>query len=145
MRVEVLQERFDPWQELSRHEQSMKAAGRFGAASVFVGSMRDFNEGADVKSMFLEHYPAMTARYLEQLGRQTTADWPLLDVLLLHRVGAIAPGDPIVLVATWSAHRQAALEATRHLIEELKARAPFWKKEQRPEGDRWVESNTPAA
>jgi molybdopterin synthase catalytic subunit len=105
--------------------------------------MRDLNEGAEVKGMTLEHYPEMTRRHLERVAAEARARWALEDVLVVHRHGDLAPGDPIVLVAAWSAHRGAAFEACRYLIEELKHRAPFWKKEQGPAGERWVERNTP--
>jgi molybdopterin synthase catalytic subunit len=91
--------------------------------------MRDFNENDTVSAMTLEHYPAMTTRYLDKLEQQAKQQWPaLLDCLIIHRVGEIHPADPIVLIACWSAHRRAALDATSWLIEELKNQAPFWKK-----------------
>jgi molybdopterin synthase catalytic subunit len=85
----------------------------------------------------------MTERYLERIASEATDRWGLLDVLIVHRVGRLLPGDPIVLVAARSAHRAAALDACRYLIEELKHRAPFWKKESVPGAERWVEANTP--
>ena len=105
--------------------------------------MRDFNEGEDVQSMFLEHYPGMTETQLAQLGEEAMTQHGLADVLILHRVGEINPGDPIVLVAAWSAHRKAAFDACREMMEMLKSRATFWKKEQLSEGSRWVARNTP--
>ena len=105
--------------------------------------MRDLNEGDGVVAMELEHYPGMTERALEQLRDEAVTRWQLVDALVIHRVGPLAPTDPIVLVAAWSAHRNAALEACRFLIEELKHRAPFWKKEQLADRARWVEQNTP--
>ena len=105
--------------------------------------MRDFNEGDAVQEMFLEHYPGMTERYLEKICADAAARWDLLDTLIVHRVGELHPTDPIVLVAVWSAHRKDAFEANRWLMEALKSRAPFWKKEQLKEGSRWVEHNTP--
>ena len=116
----------------------------YGATAVFVGSMRDFNEGDDVQQMWLEHYPGMTEKHLQTIADEAMQKWDLLDVLLVHRVGEINPGDPIVLVAAWSAHRAAAFDASRYLMEELKSRAPFWKKEQLDSSSRWVEKNTPA-
>jgi molybdopterin synthase catalytic subunit len=85
----------------------------------------------------------MTGRYLERIAREAVTRWDLLDCLVVHRVGRLEPGEPIVLVAVWTAHRAAAFEACRYLIEELKHRAPFWKKETLLDGERWVESNTP--
>ncbi|MGD8483625.1 MAG: molybdenum cofactor biosynthesis protein MoaE, partial [Thioalkalispiraceae bacterium] len=116
---------------------------QYGATAVFVGSMRDFNEGDDVQKMWLEHYPGMTEKHLEKIAHEAMQKWDLLDVLLVHRVGEIGPGEPIVLVAAWSAHRAAAFEASRYLMEELKSRAPFWKKEQLDNSSRWVAKNTP--
>ena len=110
---------------------------------MFVGSMRDFNEGGSVSGMFLEHYPGMTESYLEKISQQAVQRWDLNDSLIIHRVGELCPGEPIVLVAVWSAHRKEAFEASRWLMEELKSKAPFWKKERLEEGGRWVEHNTP--
>lgn len=121
----------------------MKAAGQYGATAVFVGTMRDFNEGDDVKGMELEHYPGMTENYLKTLSQEASKRWSIIDSLIIHRVGELQPNDPIVLVAVWSAHRKDAFEASRYLMEELKSRAPFWKKEFLADGHRWVEQNTP--
>ena len=142
MSVRVVKGAFDPWQAVQAHQAGL-AGGGFGATAVFVGSMRDFNQGESVHSMFLEHYPGMTERSLEALRARALADWNLVDALILHRVGEIRPSDPIVLVAVWSAHRKDAFEASRWIMEELKSRAPFWKKERLPGGERWVEHNTP--
>ena len=92
--------------------------------------------------MTLEHYPAMTQHYLDKLISEAKSQWDLIDVLIIHRVGDILPSQPIMLIACWSAHRRASLDACNWLIEELKHRAPFWKKETRPDGERWVEQNT---
>ncbi|HHH89732.1 MAG TPA: molybdenum cofactor biosynthesis protein MoaE [Aliiroseovarius sp.] len=143
MKVELREAGFDPFAEVSRYQAKMQADGRFGAAAIFVGSMRDFNEGDTVERMWLEHYPGMTENYLEKISREAGERWDLIDSLILHRVGAIRPADAIVLVAVWSAHRAAAFDASRWLMEELKSRAPFWKKETLSEGERWVEKNTP--
>ena len=129
----------DPWAEVQRHQAENPArAGRGGATCVFVGTMRDFNEGDGVEAMELEHYPAMTQAQLEAIGREALSRWAVEDVLLVHRHGRLRPGDPIVVVAAWAAHREAAFAACRHLIEALKERAPFWKKEHLPGGSRWV-------
>lgn len=143
MKVEILETDFEPFAEVSRYQCAMQAAGKFGAAAVFVGSMRDFTEGDTVTQMWLEHYPGMTEKYLEKISDEAIARWDLLDSLILHRVGRICPDDTIVLVAVWSAHRAAAFEASRWLMEELKSRAPFWKKETLSKGQRWVAKNTP--
>ena len=133
---------FDPWQQIAKHQQLSALEKQFGATAMFIGSMRDFNDDADVSKMVLEHYPEMTQRYLNKLELQAQQRWNLLDSLIIHRVGEINPADPIVLIACWSAHRRAALDACNWLIEELKHNAPFWKKETRQEGERWVEHNT---
>lgn len=142
MHVEVLHTPFDPWQRLSAYQAAALAPGQHGATAAFVGTMRDFNEGDAVRGMTLEHYPGMTEKFLEQISRDAAERWQLLDTLILHRIGDLQPNDPIVLVAVWSAHRKDAFEASRWLMEELKSRAPFWKKEQLAEGERWVEKNT---
>jgi molybdopterin synthase catalytic subunit len=142
--VRILDSGFDPWALLADYQRDRAPRdGSFGATAVFVGSMRDFNEGDTVQGMFLEHYPGMTEGYLEKISGTAAQRWDLLDSLIVHRIGALQPGEPIVLVAVWSAHRQAAFEASRFLMEELKSRAPFWKKEQLETGTRWVKHNTP--
>jgi molybdopterin synthase catalytic subunit len=144
VRVEILHSAFDPWVYLAEHqERATDRAGEFGATAVFVGTMRDFNDDESVKGMLLEHYPGMTENYLGKISREAVRRWGLIDSLIVHRVGQLLPGEPIVLVAVWSAHRKAAFEASRYLMEELKSRAPFWKKEQLEAGARWVEGNTP--
>ena len=142
MRTEVRTQGFDPWAEVSRYQTETLGCGTYGAMAAFVGTMRDFNEGAEVEAMFLEHYPGMTEDYLQRLGAKALSLWHILDVLLIHRVGQVYPGDPIVLIVVWSAHRAAAFDACRFLIEELKSQAPFWKKETLESGTRWVEKNT---
>ncbi len=142
MSVVVTEEALEPWSYLSQYQSTHIQPGECGATAVFVGTMRDFNEGDEVQGMLLEHYPGMTERYLEKIGRQAAERWLLSDYLIVHRVGELSPGDPIVLVAAWSAHRNAAFEASRWLMEELKSKAPFWKKEQLEQGSRWVEKNT---
>ena len=142
--TEIHEQAFDPWQRMVSFQQDAGfTASQSGANAVFVGTMRDFNEGDDVTAMRLEHYPAMTQKQLEQITEQATAEWSLDHVLLAHRVGDILPGDPIVLVAVWSAHRNASFTACRHIMETLKHKAPFWKQETLKGGEqRWVEKNT---
>lgn len=144
MRVEVTDDPFDPWAEVAAYEQSLGRYGRYGATAVFVGTMRDFNEGDTVRELSLEHYPGMTERSLLGIADETAERHGLLDVLIVHRSGTLRPGEPIVLVAVWSAHRAAAFSGCREIMEHLKARAPFWKKETLDQGQRWVEKNTPA-
>ena len=143
MKVIVTESPIDHWQELHAYEQGLAMHGKFGATAVFIGSMRDFNEGDVVTGMELEHYPGMTEKYLEKLCEQAADRWDVLDALIVHRVGKVEPSDTIVLVSVWSAHRADAFEVCRFLMEDLKSRAPFWKKENLVEGSRWVESNTP--
>ena len=128
---------FDPWQELAQKEAGL-VNGKHGACASFVGTMRDFNVGDSVHSMILEHYPEMTQQFLDTICIEAARRWSLIDCLIVHRYGEIKPGEPIVLTAAWSAHRAEAFDACRFLIEELKARAPFWKKETTDTGERWV-------
>ena len=115
---------------------------RVGAVACFVGTVRDLNEGTGVRTLTLEHYPGMTERSLEDICAQARARWSLEDVLVVHRVGTMAPQDQIVLVATTSAHRGEAFAACEFIMDYLKTRAPFWKKELTPEGERWVEARS---
>lgn len=140
MRIQVLHQSFNPWSEVAAYERAQSdLRGKYGASAVFVGTMRDFNQGATVAGMELEHYPAMTEKYLARIADTAVGRWSLADVLVLHRVGTLAPGDPIVLVAVWAARRAEAFAACRYIIDELKTRAPFWKRERTAAGDRWVE------
>ncbi len=129
---------FDPWQAVEAYQESIGKPGQYGGAVVFVGTMRDFNEDTEVKEMELEYYHGMTEKYLEKISQQAEDDWPILDSLIVHRVGKIFPNEPIVVIAVWSAHRAAAFDACRFLIDELKSKAPFWKKETLESGSRWV-------
>ncbi len=113
---------------------------RVGAVVSFVGTVRDMNDGATVAEMELEHYPGMTEQALEQIVAQASARWPLYGALVVHRVGPLKPMDQIVLVACTSAHRGDAFAACEFIIDYLKTEAPFWKKEQTPEGARWVDA-----
>ena len=140
--IEIRNLAFDPWQETQAYQNSHIAAGKYGATASFVGTMRDFNEGDNVQKMVLEHYPGMTENYLNKICDEAKNRWDIMDCLIIHRVGDIMPDDPIVLTVVWSAHRAAAFDACRYLMEELKSRAPFWKKESLPEGERWVDKNT---
>jgi molybdopterin synthase catalytic subunit len=140
MKISLSPGAFDPWQEIMRHQEGQAGlAGRFGATAVFVGTLRDFNHGAGVRAMILEHYPGMTEKHLEQVATEAASRWPIEDLLVIHRYGELRPGEPIVCVAAWAAHRDAAFAACRYVIDELKTRAPFWKQELTEEGRRWVE------
>lgn len=136
---------FNPWREITDfQETNLQGLCNYGATATFVGTMRDFNEGDDVAEMELEHYPAMTEKQLQSIIADAEQRWPLQHVLLSHRVGLIKPADPIVLVSVWSAHRAAAFDACREIMEALKHKAPFWKKENLSSGEsRWVAFNTP--
>ncbi len=111
-----------------------------GAVVSFVGLMRDINQGERVRSMTLEHYPAMTEKALRAIVREADERWELMGICLLHRVGELLPTDPIVLVSVASAHRTEAFRACEFIIDYLKTRAPFWKKERTAAGERWVDA-----
>lgn len=121
-------------------EQQELLAGRadIGAVVSFTGLVRDFNERPDVTALTLEHYPGMTEAALGEIMAQAETRWPLQGVRVIHRVGRLAPGEPIVLVVVASAHRRAAFEACDFIMDYLKTRAPFWKKEHSVTGDYWV-------
>lgn len=142
MLIEIKDKPFEPYQRLLDYQVEAGFAGKYGATSVFVGSMREFNQGDNVSAMTLEHYPGMTEKYLQKISEEAANKWDILDSLIVHRVGEMLPNDPIVLVAVWSAHRAAAFDASRYLMEELKSRAPFWKKESLKDDTRWVDKNT---
>lgn len=135
---------FDPWQEIQNYQQATGILdGQVGATNVFIGTLRDFNDGTAVKGMTLEHYPGMTERQLEIIISEAARQWPVIDALVIHRVGDILPNEPIVLVAVWTSHRGDAFDASRHIMEALKSKAPFWKKERLVSADsRWVKENT---
>ncbi|MDO9387731.1 MAG: molybdopterin synthase catalytic subunit MoaE [Thiobacillus sp.] len=111
-----------------------------GAIASFVGLARDLNEGSGVAAMTLEHYPGMTEKALAAVVDDACSRWTLLDVTVIHRVGRLLPGDPIVLVAVASLHRGEAFDACEFIMDYLKTQAPFWKKEETMEGERWVEA-----
>lgn len=135
--IKVQGEPFDP-----DAESRLVRAGnpRVGGVVTFLGLMRDLNEGDSVTRMTLEHYPGMTEKALAQIAEQAMQRWELEAVNLVHRVGELAPEDPIVLVAVASRHRGEAFRGCEFIIDYLKNRAPFWKKELTPTGDRWVEA-----
>ncbi|BBU05628.1 MULTISPECIES: molybdopterin synthase catalytic subunit MoaE [Aeromonas] len=112
-----------------------------GAIVTFVGKVRDFNQGEEVKGLALEHYPGMTEKALADIVQEARRRWPLQECTLIHRIGELWLGDQIVLVAVSSAHRDAAFDACHFIMDFLKTRAPFWKKELTAEGEqRWVEA-----
>ena len=137
--VRVQQEPFDAGREIA---ELTRGRPDVGAVATFVGMVRDANEGAAVSRMSLEHYPGMTERALEEICAEAAGRWDLLDVRVVHRVGPLEPGEAIVLVAVASAHRGEAFAACEFIMDYLKTRAPFWKKELTPEGERWVEARS---
>jgi molybdopterin synthase catalytic subunit len=135
--IKVQREDFDIGAELASLTHGNTKVG--GLAS-FVGLVRDLAGEDRVSAMTLEHYPGMTEKRLAEIEAEARARWPLEGVLIIHRYGRLEPGDRIVLVATASAHRQAALEACTFLIDWLKTKAPFWKLEEGSKGAAWVEA-----
>lgn len=132
MTVRITNQPFDPWREV---RIAQKPSAKIGATTVFVGSMRDFNNNRTVQQLTLEHYPAMSEKHLADIVAESQQKWQVLDILLLHRVGVILPAEPIVLVAVWSSHRSEAINCNNYIVEKLKASAPFWKKELLASGD----------
>ena len=113
---------------------------RVGAIVTFVGTVRDMNDGSEVKGMTLEHYPGMTEKSLEEIIKLARGRWGFYKVLVIHRVGPLLPEDQIVLVAVTSAHRGEAFAACEFIMDYLKTAAPFWKKEETPTGSKWVDA-----
>lgn len=137
MAVRVQEADFDVGAEMAALSDGRSDVG--GVAS-FVGLVRDIAGGTAVTAMTLEHYPGMTERQLEEIEAEARSRWPLLEVCIVHRVGRLQPGDRIMFCGAASAHRSAALEACAFLMDWLKTKAPFWKKEETPAGERWVEA-----
>ena len=137
MVVRVQIEDFDVGAEMANLRRGNPAVG---AVASFVGVVRDLNEGASVAEMTLEHYPGMTEKALEKIVGEARSRWDIYDACVIHRVGTLRPCDQIVLVVVTSAHRGEAFQACEFLMDYLKTRAPFWKKEQTPGGARWVEA-----
>jgi molybdopterin synthase catalytic subunit len=137
MTVRVQQADFDLGAELL----ALRAAdARVGALVSFLGLVRDMNDGASVSEMTLEHYPGMTEKALEEIVAEAKGRWDIYDALVIHRVGPLKPCDQIVLVAVTSAHRGEAFAASEFIMDYLKTRAPFWKREATPDGARWVDA-----
>ncbi|MDD5461675.1 MAG: molybdenum cofactor biosynthesis protein MoaE [Methylococcales bacterium] len=135
---------FDPYQEIQAYQSTnLENSGAIGATSIFIGTMRDFNEGDAVKGMTLEHYPGMTEKQLEKIVTEARQQWHIIDTLIVHRVGKILPAESIVLVAVWTSHRGDAFDASRYIMDALKSKVPFWKKELLiTEDERWIVENT---
>jgi molybdopterin synthase catalytic subunit len=137
MPVRIQTQDFDLSQEV---KQLRVGDPRVGAVATFVGTVRDRNDGSDVAAMTLEHYPGMTEKSLEEIIQKAKARWDIFDVLIIHRVGPLNIEDQIVLTAVTSAHRGEAFAACEYVMDYLKTLAPFWKKEDTPEGARWVDA-----
>ena len=143
MDIRIIDSVLDPLAEVNTYQLlRSELAGRFGATSIFIGTLRDMNQGKSVDAMMLEHYPGMTERHLIRVSAEAAERWDIMDSLLVHRVGKMEPNDSIVLVAVWSSHRDDAFKACRYIIDELKTRAPFWKKERVKGGERWVSAES---
>jgi molybdopterin synthase catalytic subunit len=135
--IRIQTEDFDAGAEIAK----LRAGNpEVGAVASFVGVCRDRNDGESVATMTLEHYPGMTEKALAKIVDEALARWRIMDVTVVHRVGELKPTDQIVLVVVTSAHRGDAFAACEFLMDFLKTRAPFWKKEQTGAGARWVEA-----
>ncbi len=145
MYIQICPEAFNPWSEVANYPaRSKMKPGSYGACSAFVGFMRDFNLGDKVQCLELEHYHGMTEKLLTEHAEKVNRQYGLQELLVLHRIGMIYPQDPIVLVATWSAHRTEAFNGCRDMMEYLKAQATFWKREKLEDSEdhRWVDNRT---
>jgi len=137
--VRVQAEDFDVGAEIAALREG---DARVGGVASFIGIVRDLNEGDQVAEMTLEHYPGMTENALEKIVAEAKSRWDIYDALVIHRVGTLRPADQIVLVVVTSAHRGEAFQACEFLMDYLKTKAPFWKKEQTGQGGRWVEARS---
>ena len=137
MTVRIQKEDFD----VSREIAALRSGNpQIGAVASFVGVVRDLNDGSTVATMTLEHYPGMTEKAIDKIIVEAEGRWQVYDALVIHRIGTLAPLDQIVLVVVTSAHRGDAFAACEFIMDYLKTQAPFWKKEQTPDGARWVEA-----
>lgn len=137
--IKVQQEDFS----LDDEYKALRAdAPEIGAIVTFTGLVRDLNCDEQVTGLFLEHYPGMTEKVLEQLIEEAKQRWPIINARIIHRIGALKSSDQIVFVGVNSKHREAAFAACEFLMDFLKTKAPFWKKEQRESGDAWVEAKS---
>jgi molybdopterin synthase catalytic subunit len=135
--IKIQREDFDIGAELASLTQGN---AKVGGLAMFVGLVRDLASQGQISAMTLEHYPGMTERRLAEIEAEARSRWPLEGVLIIHRYGRLEPGERIVLVATASSHRQAALDSCAFLIDWLKTKAPFWKLEEGAAGAQWVEA-----
>jgi molybdopterin synthase catalytic subunit len=137
MPVRIQAEDFDAGAEIAALR---RGNSKIGAVASFIGVCRDANDGDAVSTMTLEHYPGMTEKALEKIVAEARERWKVTDVLVVHRVGELKPTDQIVLVVVAGGHRGDAFAACEFVMDYLKTKAPFWKKEQTPRGARWVEA-----
>lgn len=137
MLVSVQSEDFDVGAEI---DALTRGRHQVGAVATFIGLVRDINDGSDVQAMTLEHYPGMTEHALEEIVAQARGRWTLDAVRVMHRYGRLEPGERIVFVGVTSAHRGDAFAACEFIMDFLKTRAPFWKREETPQGARWVDA-----
>ena len=137
MPVRVQTEDFDVGAEIAALR---RGDPKIGAVASFVGVVRDRNDGDSVARMTLEHYPGMTEKAIEAIVAEAKSRWDIIDVTVIHRVGELRPTDQIVLVVVTGGHRGDAFAACEFVMDYLKTRAPFWKKEETPGGARWVEA-----
>lgn len=139
MSVRVQHEDFDTGAEIQRMRLLRPD---IGAVAAFVGQVRDINDGSQVAGLTLEHYPGMTEKSLETIVAQAKARWDIADALIVHRIGSLKPTDQIVLVVVAGSHRGEAFAACEFIMDYLKTEAPFWKKENTPQGERWVDARS---
>ena len=137
MTIRIQEKDFDLSAEIAAMR---KGDPRVGAVVSFLGTVRDMNEGSEVQELTLEHYAGMTEKALEEILSQAKSRWDIYQALVIHRIGPLLPEDQIVLVAVTSAHRGEAFAACEFIMDYLKTAAPFWKKENTPEGTRWVDA-----
>ena len=141
MKIKICLAEFDPWQEVQAYqEKRSEMAGKYGATSVFVGTMRDFNEGDKVKGMTLEHYPGMTEKSLAKIINIAKKRWNIGRVKVIHRIGELSIGEQIVFVGVTTKHRHDAFAANEFIMDFLKVKAPFWKKERTEQGESWLDA-----
>ncbi|MEM6159940.1 molybdopterin synthase catalytic subunit MoaE [Erwinia sp. P6884] len=135
-RIRVGQAPFD----MAEEYRWLAACDEDGAVVTFTGKVRNHNLGENVSALTLEHYPGMTEKALEEIVAEARTRWPLQRVTVIHRIGELFPGDEIVMVGVSGAHRGSAFAAAEFIMDYLKTRAPFWKREATPEGEHWVEA-----
>lgn len=128
--------------EMAQEYQWLASCNEDGAVVTFTGKVRNHNLGDDVAAMTLEHYPGMTEKALQEIIDEARQRWPLQRVSVIHRIGELFPGDEIVFVGVTSAHRRSAFAAAEFIMDYLKTRAPFWKRETTDQGDRWVDARS---